>query len=71
MRLLSMTKHELLAASRRGSGFINARDVLLFTRATQVLAMTLCLSVTSRCSIETSERIGLVFGMGASVDLYL
>ena len=71
MRLLSMTKHELLAASRRGSGFINARDVLLFTRATQVLAMTLCLSVTNRCSIETSGRIGLVFGMGASVDLYL
>jgi len=29
----------------------------------------LCLSVTSRCSIETDERIELVFGMGASIDL--
>ena len=28
-----------------------------------VLAMDLCPSVTSRCSIETAERIELVFGM--------
>ena len=34
----------------------------------RVLAMTLCLSVTSRCSIETAERIGLVFGTVASPD---
>jgi len=39
--------------------------------ASAVLAMGLCpsVSVTSRCSIETDERIGLVFGMGASFDL--
>jgi len=29
--------------------------------------MGLCLSVTSRCSIETAERIELVYGMRASV----
>jgi len=29
-------------------------------------SMSVCLSVTSRCSIETDERIGLGFGMGAS-----
>jgi len=38
-----------------------------------VLAMALCLSVsvsvTSRCSIETDERIGLVFDTGTSFDL--
>ena len=31
--------------------------------ASAVLAMGLCLSVTSRCSTETGERIELVFGM--------
>ena len=36
-----------------------------------MLAVCLCLSVsvTSRCSIETNERIGLVFGTGASLDV--
>jgi len=36
----------------------------------RVLAMTLCpcLSVTSRCSIETDGQDNLVFGMGASFD---
>jgi len=36
-----------------------------------MLAMDLCLSasVTSRCCIETAERIRLVFGMEASFDL--
>jgi len=34
--------------------------------ASAVLAMGLCLSVTSRCSIETAERIELGFGMLAS-----
>jgi len=35
------------------------------------MGLCLCvrLSVTSRCSIETDERIGLVFGVGASFDL--
>ena len=32
------------------------------------LCPCLCLSVTSRCSTKTAERIGLVFGMGASFD---
>jgi len=34
----------------------------------RLLAMALCLSVsvTSRCSVETDERIELVFVMGAS-----
>jgi len=45
------------------------RDAML----ARVLAMALCLclsvSVTSRCSIETDERIGLVFGRGSSLDL--
>jgi len=31
-------------------------------------ALCLCLSVTIRCSVETDERIGLVFGTGASFD---
>jgi len=37
----------------------------------QVLAMTLCLSVsvTSRCSIEMDGQIELVFGMYASFDI--
>jgi len=53
---------------------INASVCRLFTArcyASAVLAMGLCLrpSVTSRSSIETDERIGLVFGMGASFDL--
>jgi len=30
--------------------------------------LCLCLSVTSRCSIEVVARIELVFGMGASFD---
>ena len=36
-----------------------------------MLAVCLCLSVsvTSRCSIEKAERIGLVFGTGASLDV--
>jgi len=33
------------------------------------MALYLCLSVTSRSSIETDERIELVFGMGASFHL--
>ena len=43
------------------------RDAML----ARVLATALCLSVsvTSWCSVETVERIELVFGMGASFDL--
>jgi len=39
----------------------------------RVLAMALCLclsvSITSQCSLETVEQIGLFFGMGASYHL--
>jgi len=35
----------------------------------RVLAVALCLSVRSRCSVETAERIELVFGTGASFRL--
>jgi len=31
--------------------------------------VSVCMSVTSRCSIEKVERIGLVFGTHASFDL--
>ena len=40
------------------------RDAMLAV----VLAMVLCLSVTSRCSVEVVGRIELVFGMEASFD---
>jgi len=33
------------------------------------VCLYVCLSVTSRCSIETTGRIGLVLGMEASFDL--
>ena len=32
------------------------------------MAMCQCLSVTSQCSIESGERINLVFGTKASFD---
>jgi len=35
----------------------------------RILAMALCVSVISRCSSETVERIRLVFVMGASFHL--
>jgi len=35
----------------------------------QAVALCLCLSVTSPCTVEMTERIGLVFGVGASFDL--
>ena len=44
---------------------IYPRDAILAL----VLAMALCLSVTSRCSIETAERIELGFGKEASFHL--
>jgi len=54
-------------------GVFYPRDSML----ARVLVMALCLSVcvglsvsaTSRSSVETAERIGLVFGMGAFFDL--
>jgi len=41
---------------------------VIFTNAHHV-TMGLFLSVTSPSFVETTERIGLVFGMGASFDL--
>ena len=48
----------------------------VFTRATLASAgtsmarcLSVCLSITSRCSVETDGRIELVFGMKASLDL--
>ena len=41
------------------------RDAML----ARVLAMALCLSVTSRSSIETADRIKLIFCVDASFDL--
>jgi len=38
------------------------------TMLARVLAVSVCLSVTSRCSIEWNEWINLVFGMEASFD---
>jgi len=32
------------------------------------LCLSVCLSVTSRCSVEVVGRIGLVFGVRASFD---
>ena len=34
------------------------------------VSVCVCLSVTSRSSIETAERIGLLFGMGALSSTY-
>ena len=42
------------------------RDVVL----AWVLAIALCLSVTSQCSVEVVGRIELVFGMEASFDQF-
>jgi len=36
----------------------------------RIIAVALCLCVTSWSSIETAERIRLVFGMEASFDLF-
>ena len=45
------------------------KTTLLFTRAgTSYGPVSVCLSVTSRCSVETDGRINLFFGMGASFD---
>jgi len=33
------------------------------------VCLSVCLSITSRCSVETDGRIELVFGMKASLDL--
>jgi len=44
------------------------REVPLFLEI-PCLSVCLCLSVTSRSSVETDERIELVFGMGASFHL--
>jgi len=40
-----------------------------YASAVLTVGRCLCLSATSRCSIETDGRIELVFGMEASFDL--
>ena len=45
--------------------FYYPRDAILAL----LLAMALCLSATSQRFIETTKRIGLVLGTGASFDL--
>jgi len=64
---------QLVLALRRYTNLFIIIIIIITARcyASAVLAMGLCLcpSVTSRSSIETVERIGLVFGMGASFDL--
>jgi len=76
-RYRGMTAASSLQRLRRAVRLLgsNAIAVLLpaLRHASAVLFMTLCLSVclsvTSRCSIETSGRIELIFGMEASFDL--
>jgi len=47
------------------ASFFYPRDAVL------AMALCLCLSITSRSSVETAERIVLDFGMGASFDFPL
>ena len=65
--------HPCVEPTHRGAAANWGRSLISTIVFTAVLAMGLCLcvrlSVTSRCSIETDERIGLVFGVGASFDL--
>jgi len=44
-------------------------DVVHLENASAQQQMCLCLSATSRSSVETDERIEVVFGMGASFHL--
>ena len=45
------------------------RDAILARVPAMALYLSVCLSVTIRCSIETDGRIELFFGMEASFDL--
>jgi len=53
---------------QRDLGF-HPRDDMLVRVLAMALCLSVCLSVTSRSSIETGERIELVFGTGASFDI--
>jgi len=44
------------------------RDTVLARVLAMNVSVSLCLSVTSRCSIKRGERTNLVFGMEASFD---
>ena len=44
-------------------------DTMLAWVLAMALCLCLCLSVTSWCSIEMAEPIGLVFSMGVSFQL--
>ena len=45
------------------------RDAMLARVLAMAVSVSVCLSVASRCSIETDERIELVLGTGASFRL--
>jgi len=45
------------------------RDAMLARVLAMALRLTVSVSVTSRCSVETDERIELVFGMEVSFHL--
>ena len=75
-----MTAASSLQRLRRAVRLLGSNAIAVLLPAllhdSAVLFMTLCLfvclsclSVTSRCSIETSGRIELIFGMEASFDL--
>jgi len=51
------------------SPFLAARRYASAGTSYVPVSVSVCRSVTSRCSVETDERIWLVFGMGASLDL--
>jgi len=79
-RYRGMTAASSLQRLRRAVRLLGSNAIAVLLPAllhdSAVLFMTLCLfvclsclSVTSRCSIETSGRIELIFGMEASFDL--
>ena len=61
-RDLGWLSHTFLPARRHASAGTSYDPVSV--------SASVCLSVTSRCSIEMDGRIELVFGVQASIDLY-
>ena len=48
--------------------FYYPRDAMLARVLAVAMCLSVCLSVTSRCSVKREEGINLVFGMEASFD---
>jgi len=75
LRQTALTTRRLLtaaAAAARTHQHLDkspATSILLPSAGTGYRPVSVCLSVTCRCSLETGGRIALVFGMGASFDL--